>query len=243
MNEALFLWFNPLAQAWPAALWSCLTVLGHSSMVFALLAPALLWRPALMTALLVCAPLAGAGVYVLKNIFLHARPPAVLAHDRFVQIGDALLLHSSFPSGHTTTAFAVATLSAVLVWRSNWQAHTRVQACMGLAVLAVLVGLSRMAVGAHWPQDVLAGAVLGALCGYASARTALIMHGKHWGWLNGRPYRLLQTGLVLMLSVSLGFIDMNYPLAQSFQWLTGLFGTAVAGLATWRVFKPCKTQA
>jgi membrane-associated phospholipid phosphatase len=238
MNQSLFLWFNHLALAWPATLWSCLTVLGHSSMVFALLSPALIGRPALITSILVCAPMAGAGVYVLKNLFLHARPPAVLPHDQFVQIGDAVLLHSSFPSGHTTTAFAVVTMCAVFLFRSEWsqaaaQHPTRrrlpLLAALALGLLALLVGASRMAVGAHWPQDVLAGAVLGTLCGYASARAAVALHRK--AWTDSALYRLVQIALVLTLSISLFVIDMDYPLAEPFQWVTGVFGCAWSLLA------------
>jgi undecaprenyl-diphosphatase len=63
----------------------------------------------------------------------------------------------SFPSNHTAIAFAAA--AALLV------AHRR----LGLVALplAVLMGLSRVWIGAHYPHDVLAGAVLGTLVGWA----------------------------------------------------------------------------
>ena len=65
---------------------------------------------------------------------------------------------NSFPSGHTCAAFAAA-----MVWvRTLPQKRDRVIA----AVMAVLMGLSRLYVGVHYPSDVLAGAVIGALCAW-----------------------------------------------------------------------------
>ncbi|MBD0316308.1 MAG: phosphatase PAP2 family protein [Nitrospiraceae bacterium] len=61
----------------------------------------------------------------------------------------------SFPSGHTTASFAVAT---VLAKRFPWCA------ALGFA-LAAFVGLSRVLRGSHFPTDVCGGAVMGLLSG------------------------------------------------------------------------------
>jgi len=62
------------------------------------------------------------------------------------------LPHShSFPSGHTTTSFACATVLAALAPR----------AAPAFLALAAAVGYSRLYLGVHWPLDVVAGAVLG----------------------------------------------------------------------------------
>lgn len=67
---------------------------------------------------------------------------------------------NSFPSGHTCAAFAAA-----MVWvRTLPQRRDRVI----VAVMAVLMGLSRLYVGVHYPTDVLAGAVIGSLCAWAA---------------------------------------------------------------------------
>lgn len=68
------------------------------------------------------------------------------------QLGPHSSSHS-FPSGHTTTSFACATVLAAYVPR--WR--------VPLFVLAALIGLSRLYNGMHYPTDVLAGAVLGVL--------------------------------------------------------------------------------
>lgn len=59
----------------------------------------------------------------------------------------------SFPSGHTTAAFATAT--ALSLSTKKWQWAVPAYAYAGL------VGYSRMRLGVHYPSDVLAGALIG----------------------------------------------------------------------------------
>jgi hypothetical protein len=66
--------------------------------------------------------------------------------------------YTSFPSGHTTVAFAAATVFAM-----EYKNSTAVPIIAYSA--ATLIGLSRLVQNAHWASDVLVGAVLGYLCG------------------------------------------------------------------------------
>lgn len=76
----------------------------------------------------------------------------------------AVLMHSySFPSGDTATAFAVAAVFLVFLSR-RWGRVT--------VLLAAAVGLMRMLQMKHYFSDVLAGAALGLLCGYAGVALA-----------------------------------------------------------------------
>ncbi len=70
----------------------------------------------------------------------------------------------SFPSGHAGTSFAAATAIFLSLPRCRWK--------WLLYVLAALIAFSRLYVGIHYPTDVIAGAVIGALCGLAAARIA-----------------------------------------------------------------------
>ena len=92
-----------------------------------------------------------------KHIWERPRPLLALFDVRIV--GDALFAHS-FPSGHTTTVFAVAAACGTMAPRYRFV----------LYALAAAVGLSRVYVGAHYPVDVLYGALLGYSAGYAAAR-------------------------------------------------------------------------
>lgn len=66
--------------------------------------------------------------------------------------------YSSFPSGHTTAAFAAATVYAL-----EYKNKPLIPVISYSA--ATLIGLSRLTENKHWPTDVLAGAVLGYLSG------------------------------------------------------------------------------
>jgi undecaprenyl-diphosphatase len=63
----------------------------------------------------------------------------------------------SYPSGHTTTSFAIATCIFMFTRKSRYP-------WVGIAayVWAGLVGFSRIYVGVHWPTDVIGGALLGS---------------------------------------------------------------------------------
>lgn len=68
----------------------------------------------------------------------------------------------SFPSGHTCASFA-----AVSVWWKFFHRRWIKAVCVGMAVC---MGLSRLYVGVHYPSDVLAGALIGAFCGWLALR-------------------------------------------------------------------------
>jgi membrane-associated phospholipid phosphatase len=66
--------------------------------------------------------------------------------------------NQSFPSGHTTAAFAAATVYALEYKNKPWVPLLTYSA-------AGLIGLSRITENKHWATDVLAGAALGYVCG------------------------------------------------------------------------------
>ncbi len=74
----------------------------------------------------------------------------------------------SFPSGHTTIAFAVA--SAITAEQTRRRPNDRWSSGVPLYGLASLVGLSRMYDNRHWASDVVAGAGIGTLAGVTVVR-------------------------------------------------------------------------
>ena len=100
---------------------------------------------------------------MVKNVFLRRRPYFDHENIRILRVVDQnadpydiAAQGFSFPSGHSTNAVTVyASIAAQL--KKRWLT------CLSV-LLPLLVGISRVAVGAHYPTDVLAGWVLGVLC-------------------------------------------------------------------------------
>lgn len=91
--------------------------------------------------------------FVLKNSFKRNRPAAAL--ENFVSV----IIPSdkfSFPSGHTSAAFMMATLISYFV-----QPVADLSLMLVLYSWAILVGFSRIILGVHFPTDTLMGAILG----------------------------------------------------------------------------------
>ncbi len=107
-------------------------------------------------AIIISYAISGALAQILKRIILSPRPEAFFKNqmyrDMLTQSGNANLFHS-FPSGHTTSAFALATILAFYFPKIHWQ--------IGLLLMALLAGFSRIYLGQHFLTDVMAGMVLG----------------------------------------------------------------------------------
>ena len=68
----------------------------------------------------------------------------------------------SFPSGHTLNATVIAGVVGYLIWLRRHTIAARVASIAIPVLIAVVVGLTRVLLGAHWFTDVLAGWLLGA---------------------------------------------------------------------------------
>lgn len=175
-NVPAFHAINTLTRALPDDFWACVTALGDTLPAFAVLLVLVARRPDAAAAALIAVLLATLATHAIKYGIPLPRPAAVLDDSQLHIVGPRLNSRA-MPSGHTLAAFAVAALISghTLTWRA-W---------LPVIALAVLIALSRIAVGAHWPTDVLAGAAIGWLAGFAALWLASVCRmcqarAVHW---------------------------------------------------------------
>ncbi|OHX13066.1 phosphatase PAP2 family protein [Chromobacterium sphagni] len=209
-NRQLFLALHPWLHHAPAPLWRFASVFGDWPTVLALLL-ALSWRaPQRLPALVVGSIAAILLAIALKAGFAVPRPPLVLPHG-MVDLLDKLPGNGSFPSGH---AMAVAALATFAWHGARWGKAA------GWCLLAALVMLSRIAIGVHWPLDLLAGAMLG----WASMRLAL-SHAWPAGWARDVT-RTAQMILLVLLAGELAWLLGHHGVYAEY-WLRVGIGALV----------------
>ncbi len=105
-------------------------------------------------------------VELIRKVFSHPRP--------FVENEVNLLFEyaptDSFPSGHTSFFFALSFF--IFFWlRKNKKTFKHWKLISFLAFLAaLLIGVSRIFCGIHWPGDILGGIVVGFISGWLVSR-------------------------------------------------------------------------
>ena len=110
-------------------------------------------------ALFVLASVIG-GVLISQTMkWAYARPrPELVPHG-------AEVYTASFPSGHSMMAAVVYLTLGALLARTQADRAVKVYILAVAVIVTVLVGVSRVYLGVHWPTDVLAGWALGARVG------------------------------------------------------------------------------
>jgi undecaprenyl-diphosphatase len=131
-----------------------LLFLGSLIAAFALVGGGIARRSATRRAVVAAGLSAGLGLAVAQVISrLVDRPRPFVAHPSMVHLFARHATDPGFPSDHATAAFAIAV--ALLLRSRRWGT---------IALLAATVlAATRVAMGIHYPTDVLAGAALGAL--------------------------------------------------------------------------------
>jgi undecaprenyl-diphosphatase len=88
---------------------------------------------------------------IVKDALARPRPPGAVLE----------VFSYSFPSGHTMNSTATYGLLAVVTWRSQMPLMLRRIAVAVGVTIPILIGLSRIGLGVHFPSDVLGGWLLG----------------------------------------------------------------------------------
>jgi len=159
-NTDLFLWINHLY--WPPLAQLTALLERPGALLFGFLVVIILAyfdRHDLALCVLIAVVISSAYSLVAKDLIAVPRPFNVLAGINVAYFPGG----SSFPSGHAAGAFA-----AFSAWCFRERRHY-----IPLLGFASLIGISRVYIGVHYPMDVLAGAVIGLIIGYAVAQLDL----------------------------------------------------------------------
>lgn len=121
---------------------------------------------------------------VLKKVFSVPRPALVFNNDSFFIIGKAVCGRNSLPSGHSITVFAVLTvllfafMPKKLLYKLMWS--------FLIIVIGLILGFTRVGVGAHYPFDV----IIGSIIGYISGISGIFISRKYkiWNWISNKKY-------------------------------------------------------
>jgi undecaprenyl-diphosphatase len=155
---------------------------------------------------------------ILKAVVRAPRPFVVLDDIAGKRMGTAT--GYSFPSGHTTTAASFYTSLALLLKK-------RICSIIA-AIMIVLVGVSRLYLGVHWPNDVFAGLLIGVSISFLLYRWSLQLFEDRMRLVRfSIRYGLIATLASLILSVLLN-MDLVDPVA--FNDLMKTLALAGAGL-------------
>ena len=106
---------------------------------------------------------------LLKTAFDRPRP----------QIDDAVrVFTASFPSGHATLSAVTFLTIGALLTRVNVEGRVKLYFMAVAVILTILVGMSRIYLGVHYPSDVLAGWCVGSAWALLCWGTALWLQSR-----------------------------------------------------------------
>jgi len=177
------LWFAERRTKFLNIFFSYITKVGEEWTYVSLLVVLLFYRfrDALMVfALAILVPTIS---FALKKFFAHPRPMMYFTEKGIfndINVVEGIELynaHTSFPSGHTISAFAVVGFAAFVFHRQKW---------LGILMifLAISVAFSRVYLMQHFLIDVAAGAFLGCVIAYIVSLLSLRLDKSKAVWLN-----------------------------------------------------------
>ncbi len=210
MNIALFHRINQVSGFTGTQLWQIFTIMGDG-MISALLItfwikhkPEIGWSFIMATAIYLIL------LNFLKDYFDFKRPPALLEPETFYLAGKAYMKRS-FPSGHTTTIFALCGVIS-FYYRS-------IKIRIFVLIIAIMIGFSRVMIGVHWPADVFGGAILG----WFSAGIGIYL-SKRSRWGHSKLVKYLLSTLFFVAALVLVFqYETGYPATVMVQKFLGTF--------------------
>lgn len=183
IQKNCFFFLNSKLSQFPTILFN-LTQVGDALISLSFLTIFIVYAPKIWESLLSASIVSAIFSGVLKDIFAIPRPAAAFDNNSFVIIGKTLSGHSSLPSGHSITVFTILTvlLFAFMPKKLNYKIL-----CIIFSIIAGLIlVVTRVGVGAHYPLDVIVGSIIG----YISGLAGIFINQKYkiWTWINNKKY-------------------------------------------------------
>ena len=155
-KEEAFILLNPYHRDFLNYFFIGVTYLGNGFFTIIICLILLLFRKRFLSFLIfVSFATSGIAAQVLKAFISEPRPAIFLKNSNYPYFIDGVTLHNfhSFPSGHTVTAFALATILAFAIKDKKYS--------IPLLLIGALVGYSRIYLGQHFLFDVAIGSFIG----------------------------------------------------------------------------------
>lgn len=159
MDDVFLNWIGRLHKPVLNKVMAVISALGSKGIIwFMICIPFLIIPSARLTGLNIIVGLAItniSGEAVIKHIVCRVRPCHKLEDDELIVKRPR---YYSFPSGHTASSFSVVAVVAFRMW----------PLAIPIALLASIMGFSRLYLRVHYLTDVICGIILGLLCGFLS---------------------------------------------------------------------------
>ena len=207
INVDGFIAINSRGNIADEKVWSFITLMGDTGILWPMLLIFSITSMKTIYAVLAAVPMGGFLSVLLKKLFDSPRPSGLLESFDIHVIGPVLTTHS-YPSGHTITIFAA--ISAIVLSFSIQAKLLGSILKIGLLIFAVVVGISRIMVGAHWPLDCLAGACVGWISGV----TGIYLSRKYLLKIANQNINFVAVALLWVLSIWNFYRELDYALSN-----------------------------
>jgi membrane-associated phospholipid phosphatase len=215
-NIPLFIAIHHACAVLPAAFWQTVTLFGNALVALVICAVWLRRRPSIVWAGILAA-IPGSIISRLFKMTFDVPRPLALIPDEVRPLGPAYQ-HTSFPSGDALTIFVLAAVACA--------AYRTPRARALILAGAALVAVSRIAMGVHWPIDVLSGAAAGWVCGCVGLSAA-----NRLTFTDSARMRLALAAVLFACSVALVFQRASLPLADPVRYAIAALGCVLSAAA------------
>jgi len=198
IQKDLFLRLNFILSRFPQ-LQLNLTQLGDVLISFTFVSIFIVYAPKIWKVLLTSSIISLIVTALLKKLFAVPRPAAMLDADSFVIIGRTLTGNNSLPSGHSISTFIVITVLLIAFMPKS--KSRRITWSLLMISAGLIIALSRVGVGAHYPLDVVTGSAIG----YILAVAGVLINLKT-NWFSFIKAKKLRPVLLLLVAVWMFFV-------------------------------------